>query len=83
MGLSGLTRAFFLAGTRNVLASNWPVISDAAEELTTSMFEALRDDPELTYPEALRLAMLAAQSTSDSELGRHPVYWAPFVIIGQ
>jgi CHAT domain-containing protein len=83
MGLSGLARAFFLAGTRNVLASNWPVNSDAARQLTTMMFESIKANPDLSYPEALQLAMLDVQASAETELARHPVYWAPFVVIGQ
>jgi CHAT domain-containing protein len=83
MGLSGLTRAFFLAGSRNVLASNWPVNSDAARQLTTSMFEAMEAAPELSYPEALQLAMLQVINSAGTEVTRHPAYWAPFVVIGQ
>ena len=83
MGLSGLSRAFFLAGTRNVLASNWPVISDAARELTTAMFNSLHADPSLSYAEALQMAVIRVQSSAETDLARHPVYWAPFTLIGQ
>lgn len=83
MGLSGLTRAFFLAGTRNVLASNWPVNSDAARQLTTAMFDSLKTDPDLSYPEALQSAILEVQASASTELARHPMFWAPFVVIGQ
>ena len=83
MGLSGLARAFFLAGTRNVLASNWPVNSDAAQQLTTAMFGSLKVDPSLSYAEALQSAILEVQASAETESARHPAYWAPFVIIGQ
>ena len=36
--VSGLGRAFFYAGTRALLVSNWPVESTSARELTTDLF---------------------------------------------
>lgn len=33
-GPSGLAKAFFYAGTRSVLVSHWPVLSEAATKLT-------------------------------------------------
>ena len=34
LGLSGLARAFFYAGARNLLASHWPVRDDVAAQIT-------------------------------------------------
>jgi CHAT domain-containing protein len=39
--LSGLARAFFYAGARALLVSNWPVYSDAAIRLTTHAFNEM------------------------------------------
>ena len=44
-GFSGLARAFFYAGARALLVSNWPVDSEAAARLTTGSFDALEKEP--------------------------------------
>ena len=38
-GLSGLAKAFLYAGGRALLVSHWPVVSAAATEITTRLFE--------------------------------------------
>ena len=57
--LSGLARAFFYAGARSLIVSNWEVNSDSAVTLMTSTFAALAADPKLSHAEALRQSMLA------------------------
>ncbi len=56
---SGLGRAFFYAGTRALLVTNWSVHSQSAKELVTDLFKRQADDPKLTRGEALRQAMMA------------------------
>ncbi len=56
--VSGLRRAFFYAGTRALLVTNWPVMSDAATALTTDIFRRQAANPKLARAEALREAML-------------------------
>jgi CHAT domain-containing protein len=79
-GLSGLAKAFFYAGARTMLVSHWAVVSKAAVQLTTGMFAQLAATPELGRAEAMRKAMLALMET---EGFAHPVYWAPFVVVGE
>ena len=50
---SGLGRAFFYAGTRALLVTNWSVHSQSARELTTDLFRRQAADPKLTRGEAL------------------------------
>jgi CHAT domain-containing protein len=76
--LSGLARAFFYAGARSLLVSHWAVDSEAALGLTTRTFAALTADPKLGRAEAFRRTMLGM-----IEAGREPMFWAPFVIIGE
>jgi CHAT domain-containing protein len=87
---SGLGSAFFYAGTRALLVTNWSVHSASARELITDLFRRQRADPALTRGEALRQAMMAlldgAGAVDDS--GRtvysyaHPLFWAPYSVIG-
>ncbi|MCH7889817.1 MAG: CHAT domain-containing protein, partial [Proteobacteria bacterium] len=88
--ISGLGRAFFYAGTRALLVSNWPVETTSAKALTTDVFRRQAADPGLSRAEALRQAMLAlidGPGLVDGE-GRsvfsyaHPIFWAPFSLIG-
>ena len=89
--VSGLGQAFFYAGTRALLASNWPVETTSAKALTTDIFRRQAEDPNLARAEALRRAAMALMETGalkDPGSGRalysfaHPLFWAPFSLIG-
>ena len=58
-GLSGLAKAFLYAGGRALLVSHWPVVSAAATEITTRLFEERAGTAEIGRAEALRRSMLA------------------------
>ncbi len=87
---SGLARAFFYAGTRAVLVTNWSVDSVSARELDTDLFRRQAADPELTRSEALRRAMISLLDGPGFTDGAgktvfsyaHPLFWAPYTIIG-
>lgn len=84
-GLTGLARAFFYAGARALLVSQWPVDDTAARLLTTDAVERQRRTPGLSAAAAMREAMiaLARTETRDAE-GRsfaHPRNWAPFILV--
>jgi CHAT domain-containing protein len=87
---SGLGRAFFYAGTRAILVTNWSVHSQSAKELVADLFKRQADDPKLTRAEALRQAMLALMdgkgyvgTDGKTEFAyAHPLFWAPYSIIG-
>jgi CHAT domain-containing protein/tetratricopeptide (TPR) repeat protein len=87
---SGLGRAFFYAGTRALLLTNWSVHSQSARELVSDMFERQASDPSLTRAEALRQAMLklidgkgyADEQGKTQFAYAHPLFWAPYTIIG-
>src|SRR5438132_12612582 len=56
---SGLGRAFFYAGARTLLLTNWSVHSASASQLVTDVFRRLAADPQLSRAQALRQAMMA------------------------
>ena len=64
-GLSGLAKAFFYAGARSLLVSNWSVPSQATVKLITDMFDALAKDPGIGRAEALRRAEMAMLDSSN------------------
>ena len=66
--LSGLARAFFYAGARSLIVSNWDVDSESTVALMTGLFDALKNDPHLTHAEALRLSMLRMMDNPSSNL---------------
>ncbi len=86
---SGLGRAFFYAGSRALLVTNWSVQSQSARQLTTELFRR-QTDGKLARGEALRQAMIALMDgpgLTDKQ-GKtvfsyaHPLFWAPYTIIG-
>jgi len=87
---SGLGRAFFYAGTRALLVTNWSVHSQSARQLVTDLFKRQADDPKLSRSEALRQAMMALvdgpgylDNEGKTEFAyAHPLFWAPYTIIG-
>lgn len=87
---SGLGRAFFYAGTRALLVTNWSVHSQSARQLVSDLFRRQAQDPKLTRGEALRQAMMAlvdgpgyvgADGKTEFDYA-HPLFWAPYSIIG-
>jgi CHAT domain-containing protein len=87
---SGLGRAFFYAGTRAVLITNWSVESVSARELVTDLFRRQAADAKLTRSVALKDAMNAlidGPGPTDAS-GKtvysyaHPLFWGPYSIIG-
>ena len=81
-GLSGLAKAFFYAGSRALLVSHWPVLSDAAKTLTTRMLKGARDKT-IGRAEALKRSMISLINTPDVPHYAHPMFWAPFVVVGE
>jgi CHAT domain-containing protein len=89
--VSGLGLAFFYAGSRALLVSNWPVETVSARILTTTTFQREAASPGITRAEALREAMLALidgpgaidPATQKAQYAyAHPIFWAPFSLVG-
>ena len=88
--VSGLGRAFFYAGTRTLLVTNWSVHSASARELVADLFRRQALDPKLTRAEALQAAMTALMDGPGytTQAGKvlfsyaHPLFWAPYTIVG-
>ena len=81
--LSGLARAFFYAGAKSLIVSNWDVDSASTVALMTGLFDALKNNPHLTHAEALRLSMLQMIDRPANPNWRQPKFWAPFVVVGE
>jgi CHAT domain-containing protein len=87
---SGLGRAFFYAGTRAIVVTNWSVHSQSARQLVSDLFARQTADPSLGRSQALRQAMMALVDGKGyvDDTGKtvftyaHPLFWAPYSIIG-
>ena len=89
--VSGLGRAFFYAGTRALLVSNWPVETTSARALTSELFKLQAANDNLSRAEALRQSMFSlieGPGLVDAGTGKtifsyaHPIFWAPFSLVG-
>jgi CHAT domain-containing protein/Flp pilus assembly protein TadD len=81
--LGGLARAFFYAGGRSLLVSNWEVETNSTVALMTGTFSAIATNPKLSHGEALRKAMLAMIDDPTHPYRADPKFWAPFVVVGE
>jgi len=88
--VSGLGRAFFYAGSRALLVSNWPVETVSAKLLTTDIFRRQAADAKLARAEALRQSMRHVMQNESAKDGggkpaytyAHPAFWAAFSLVG-
>lgn len=89
--VSGLGRAFFYAGARALLVSNWPVDSIAARRMMTDLFKRYAAGAPTAKADSLRQAMIGLLDSPgflDPANGKpafsyaHPLFWAPFVLVG-
>lgn len=78
-GLSGLARSFLYAGSRNLLVSHWPVGSVATGALMEEFFRHWLQQGQQRPATALAAAMQALRQRKEFS---HPLYWAPFMLIG-
>jgi CHAT domain-containing protein/Tfp pilus assembly protein PilF len=81
-GMIGMSWAFFAAGSRATVVSQWKVNSASTAEWMTAFYQELLQTnagKRNTKADALRLAML--RMMKDRRFS-HPFYWAGFVLIG-
>jgi CHAT domain-containing protein len=79
-GVIGMSWAFFVAGTRSMVVSQWRVNSASTSQLMQNFYQALaRRRNRGTKSEALREASI--RLLKDPRY-RHPFYWAGFVLVG-
>jgi CHAT domain-containing protein len=76
--LSGLVRAFFFAGGRNVLATHWEIPSKPTVELTTGTIQAAARNGG-DWAGGLREAQLKLLQNPATA---HPLFWGAFVLVG-
>jgi CHAT domain-containing protein len=75
-GVTGLARAFLYAGSKGVVCSLWNVADKETADLMVDFYSRLHKGASAT--EALREAQLSLIRASKA-----PIYWAPFILIGE
>ena len=78
--LSGLAKAFFYAGGRSLLVSNWPAEAGATAELIPDLVEGVEID-DLTRSRALQRAMNTLRDDHAFNFYAHPALWAPYMVV--
>jgi hypothetical protein len=76
--LSGLARAFFSAGARNVIATHWAIPSLPAVEVTT---RTMAQDETLTFASRLLISKRDLMDRVGPSNFAHPASWGAFEII--
>lgn len=69
--------------SRSLLVSHWPVASNATVQLTTTMLSEYETNRAQGKAEAARKSMLALINTPNHPEYAHPIFWAPFVVVGE
>jgi CHAT domain-containing protein len=85
--LTGLARAFFFAGAKSLLVSQWSVDDVATQFLMTEIFKYYGSAKSIAPAEALRHGMQAAMAEAARNSGHayfaHPFAWAAFFLVGE
>ena len=79
----GMSWAFFVAGSRSMLVSQWKVNSASTSKLMTAFYENLNSDKSEADRDKAQAIRRAALTLLKDDRYRHPFYWAGFVMIGR
>jgi CHAT domain-containing protein len=83
-GVMGMSWAFFVAGTRSMLVSQWKVNSSSTAQLMINFYQAQARESRQHHSDGNKASALqdAALKTMKDPRYRHPFYWASFGLIG-
>ena len=76
--LVGLVQGFFAAGASALLMTLWALRDDIAENLVASIYRMWQNEEAPSLAAAVRLGQREMMKTF-----AHPVFWAPFVLVGR
>ena len=79
--INSLSRAFFHAGARSLLVSNWRIRDDVAARLSTDTLGIARRDGVILAEAARRAALRMLSDRSDPTFS-HPAQWAALSVLG-
>lgn len=77
-GVVGLSRSIMAAGVPNVMVTLWSTSDESTALLMEEFYRLYSQNP--NKAQALRQAMLKTMEVADYS---HPVFWAPFNLVGQ
>jgi CHAT domain-containing protein len=81
-GVIGMSWAFFVAGTRSMVVSQWKIGSASTTEFMTAFYQNLHPDNQRATRSKAEVLRKAELTLMKDDRYRHPFYWAGFVIIG-
>ncbi|CAN5882533.1 CHAT domain-containing protein [soil metagenome] len=81
-GVMGMSWAFFVAGSRSMLVSQWKVNSASTSEVMVNFYQALKSEENHSCGKKASALRKTALKTMKDPRYRHPFYWAGFVMIG-
>lgn len=81
-GVIGMSWAFFVAGVRTTVVSQWKVNSASTSQLMVNFYKALKAEHVLGAETKATALRAAAISLMRDQRYRHPFYWAGFVMMG-
>lgn len=80
-GIVGLSRALLYAGSRNLIVSLWKVPDTSTAELMIAFYDALL---KTRHPHQFAALLREAKlQLIENKTYSKPVYWSPFILIGQ
>jgi CHAT domain-containing protein len=79
-GVIGMSWAFFVAGTRSMVVSQWRVNSTSTSQLMKNFYQTLAIQPN-RHNKSQALQEASVRLLKDPRY-RHPFYWGGFVLVG-
>jgi CHAT domain-containing protein len=80
-GVIGMSWAFFVAGARSVVVSQWRVNSASTARLMEDFYEAMARQSDLNGRNKSQAIREASLRLLKDRRYRHPFYWAGFVLV--
>jgi CHAT domain-containing protein len=78
-GIASLARSFMYAGASSMVVTLWQVNDYVTAKIMKDLYSNLSDG--MTKSEALQQAKLNFMQGA-SDIGQHPAFWSPFVLVG-
>jgi CHAT domain-containing protein len=79
-GIRGLSRAFYLAGSKNIISSLWKAEDYATAYIASHFYKYLADGK--TYEKALQMAKIDLINDPKMTQFRNPKYWSHLIFMG-
>ena len=74
--------AFFVAGTRSMVVSQWKVNSSSTTELMVEFYRSVETNQNPLNPTKAKRMRQAALNLMKNQHFGHPFYWASFRLVG-